>query len=151
MSRDFVDIEETLGRVERSIQRHVVTETDRSSFRRSVSVEAVGEIKYFSATTVSIAPGETDCIYLTYTGEVGGERVFLQRPKVGGVWQDADDTPGGLFRSNGPAAPDKSMTLTQPASCTCRLRYIGANRVWAVEITNTDSVSRGFVFDAEGF
>jgi hypothetical protein len=137
-------------RLDRQSQRDAAVDRERGPEGRALSVDLVGPRKFISAGTMEIAAGGTETVYLTYTGEVGGENVFSKRPRVV-VWEDGDDTPGGVVRASGPAAADSNMTLVTPTDITARVRYFGADRVWAVEITNNDSAAHGFVVDGEGF
>lgn len=133
------------------LRRRNAVEQGRTGGKDPLSIDVMGDRKSFWATTGTVEAGATARVYLTFNRLVGGDAVFQKMPVSVVVWQDADDTPGGLPRAAGPVGADGNMSLKTPTSAVVEVRYLGANRVWAVDVTNSDTAAHNFLVTVEGF
>lgn len=127
--------------------RRALIDTDRRTDSRSLSIETVGDQKFFHGTTGVLAAGSNYRLYLTGNGKVGGERFFDKTPAVS-VYKDDDAAAGGLPRGQGPLGPGYSFNISPHTGFVTSWDKV--NEKWYVKVTNSTSVSCDFLVVARG-
>jgi hypothetical protein len=129
------------------VTRRSLVDRDRLGGERPLSVETVGEQRFYWGATSEVAVGGSATLFLTMNGGVGGSGVFGKVPDVQ-VFRDLDVTRGGLARATGTLDPTKTMRLRRHDDYD--LVWDGPNQVWTVVVTNNSAEATGFLVTARG-
>ena len=129
------------------LRRGLIDVDQRTSGSRSLSVEAIGDHKFFHATTGVLAVGASYDVYLTGNGKAGGDKLFGKTPSVK-VYSDATAAPGGFPRGQGPLGPGYAYSISPHTGFLTS--WNTANERWYVRVTNSTSSACDFVVIASG-
>ena len=127
--------------------RRSLVDQDRRKEARSLSIESIGDQKFFHGTTGVLTNGGTYDVYLTGNAAVGGERFFTKTPKVA-VYADDDAAAGGIPRGQGPLGPGYSYNVCPHTGWV--LKWDNVNEKWYVRVTNSTGSTCDFVVLADG-
>lgn len=122
-------------------------DVDRRDGDKSLSIDAMGDLKFFWATTGNVAAAGVQDVYLTTNAEAGGEGLFSKVPSVV-VYADQDSPQGELPRGHGPLGATGSYCVAPHGTAT--IDWSVQAKCFYVRVTNDTGTARDFVVTAQG-
>lgn len=129
------------------VRQGLVDEDRRSGRKTSLSIDTIGDLKFYWGTTGILGSTSTKDVYLTGNGEVGGESLYTKVPQVV-VYADESAEAGGFPRGQGPVGPGYAYSGDPHSDFL--VKWDTTNKKWFVRVDNTTGKSRDFAVSVMG-